>query len=77
MPCHVDEIPANWAKREVDQIVEVVRGKISCRNVGITQYDDYPIVRELVKEARARFKTFQYRYFNTTFVLVSPCPKGC
>lgn len=77
MPCHEDPIPAECEKKEIDLLIEVVKGKISIKDVGDDFMGEYPTVRELVAKARVKYKTFNYRVQGTTFVLVSPCPKKC
>lgn len=77
MPCHQDEIPADYRKNEIDQLILVAGGKIKIQEVGDNFMGKYPTAQDLVKKYRKKFKTFQYEVKGTTMVLVSPCPKKC
>lgn len=77
MPCHVEEIPANSAKKEIDLVVSVVNGKIKILPIGDSFHGEYKTLGQLLATYRKKYKTFQYRRNGTMLVIVSPCPKGC
>ena len=77
MPCHVDDIPANAAKKEIDKVVFLDDGRISIKEVGDSFHGKYPTVSELVVKYRKKRKTFSYKVSGTMMVIVAPCPKKC
>ena len=75
MPCHVDEFPPQ--RGEIETLIKIIDGKISIKNVGDGFYGKYPTPREILKEAKKKYKTYHYKVQGSTMVIVSPCPKGC
>jgi len=79
MPCHVDPILPQEAKKQIDFLVDVNAESGSIRFVEYNNTDDgnYPTIEYLVAKAKTKYKTFRYEVHGTKFVIVHPCPKKC
>lgn len=78
MPCHVEIYKRNKPEL-VETLIEVVKGKISIKEVGDGYNCNWKSVKDHLATAKGKYKTFHYRFDERTgtLVIVSPCPKGC